>query len=234
MTPGDLKYLELIIGKQLLINPVLEIGSREVLDQGGNCRATVTAAGFAWEGADIQEGPGVDWIIDLLDDDAIRLIVKRWGTILLFNVLEHVYDPAAALRNACSLLDDGGRVVVITPTVWQLHDFPADYWRPLPDFYFEFAERHHMRVLAGSSYWILDGTQIPLTELGTESQKLLPARFPLGERVFGRKRLQYSRLVHRVFSTIGRKVVFPYSALGLVLEDPNSPRDTTWASVPSR
>lgn len=39
------------------------------------------------------------------------------------------------------LVKPGGLCVVVGPTVWQLHDYPADYWRPLPDFFIEFGRR---------------------------------------------------------------------------------------------
>jgi SAM-dependent methyltransferase len=218
VTGADRRFLEYLLARRLLLSPVLELGSREIADQGGNTREAVMAAGLEWEGADIEDGPGVDWKIDLLDDHSVDAVDRRWGTVVLFNILEHLYDPAAALRNAVKLLAPAGRTAIITPTVWQLHDFPADYWRPLPDFYIEFARRNGLAIVEEGFHWILADKDLSVGELVVGSQKLLPARFPLGDRVFSRREVQISRVVNRAFSSLGRKVVFPYSALGVLLE----------------
>lgn len=49
----------------------------------------------------------------------------RFGLILALDVLEHLDDPAAALRHARSLLRDGGTLVVTVPAfcgLWTRHD----------------------------------------------------------------------------------------------------------------
>jgi len=50
---------------------------------------------------------------------------KRYGLILLLDVLEHLPDPAAALRHALQLLAPGGRILATVPAfqlLWTRHD----------------------------------------------------------------------------------------------------------------
>ena len=50
---------------------------------------------------------------------------QRYGLILMLDVLEHLRDPAGALRHALSLLSPGGRVVATVPAfmaLWTRHD----------------------------------------------------------------------------------------------------------------
>lgn len=217
MTPSDREYLRLLLASGLLHGPALEVGSQAIDGQGGNTEADCKTAGLEWTGVDLEPGPGVTQTLDILDDTAVAAVGRQWKTLILFNILEHVYDPAKALRNALSLTAAGGHIAVVTPTVWWVHDFPRDYWRPLPDFYLEFAERHNATVVDEGFQWILDGQLIPVSELSVGKQKALPGRWPLGEKVFGDRRLRYSRLVNGVTRTMARRLVFPPSALGVVI-----------------
>lgn len=50
---------------------------------------------------------------------------RRFGLVLMLDVLEHLPDPVAALRKAGALLQPGGRVLVTVPAfqlLWTSHD----------------------------------------------------------------------------------------------------------------
>ena len=50
---------------------------------------------------------------------------KRYGLILMLDVLEHMRDPQAALSHAASLLEDDGNLILTVPAyrlVWTNHD----------------------------------------------------------------------------------------------------------------
>lgn len=52
---------------------------------------------------------------------------KKYDTILLTQVLEHVKNPDIAIKRCHELLKDGGRLIVSTPFIFQEHGM--DYWR---------------------------------------------------------------------------------------------------------
>jgi SAM-dependent methyltransferase len=50
---------------------------------------------------------------------------RRFGLVLMLDVLEHLPDPVAALRKAANLLEPGGRVLLTVPAfqmLWTSHD----------------------------------------------------------------------------------------------------------------
>lgn len=212
MTPADLAYFRYALDHRAIRGEVLEIGGRSWQND-GNLSRVAQDAGLHWQAADIEPGEGIDLCFDILDDRTVRSIGKRWDTVLLFNLLEHVYDPVAALQNSLSLLKRGGHCVIVTPTVWQLHDFPADYWRPMPDFYIRFAIENQLTLRLDLFVWIVASKLIPVESLNEGSQKQMPSKV-----VLRGARQRYSDLVHRLFNTSGRETFFPYSALGVAFQ----------------
>lgn len=214
---ADVAYLEELVAAGTVEGPVLEVGSRAWQGIEGNFRATSERLGVGWEGCDLEAGDGVDFVLDVLDRAAVRRVGRRWRSVLLFNLLEHVYDPAAALANALVLTEPGGACAIAGPTVWQLHDYPADYWRPMPAFFEEFARRHGCRV--EMRRWLLDGRTMPGDALRDGDQLLLPS-WMSAPQLWGSSRWTRSRVVHRLFDTVGRRTPFPLSGYGVVLRPP--------------
>jgi SAM-dependent methyltransferase len=224
---ADFQFLSEVIQAGLVRGPVLEIGGRSWQGSAGNAKATCTDHGLQWEAADIESGPDVSIVVDILDPDAVARIERRWPTILVFNLLEHVYDPIAALRNSVHLLEPGGSCVIAGPALWQLHDFPADYWRPLPDFFSEFARRESLTLVVTQMKWLVFGKTIPVSEMtSSEGQKLLPSTSePQASRLWGYRKATLSRAVHKLFRTYGRETSFPFVGLGVVLQKPHRRTD---------
>ncbi|MCS7145698.1 MAG: methyltransferase domain-containing protein [Nitrososphaerota archaeon] len=50
-----------------------------------------------------------------IDGDLSEILDSKYGTVLLFESLEHVRDPERVLQNAAKLLEDRGLLVVIVP-----------------------------------------------------------------------------------------------------------------------
>ena len=215
---GDFAFLRDLIGRGLVAGPVLEVGSRAWQGEAGNARRECESAGIAWEGTDIADGPGVDFVLDILDSSAVTAVGRRWPSVLLFNLLEHVYDPIRALENAMSLVAPGGVAVVVGPAVWQLHDYPRDYWRPMPDFYTEFAERNGHEVVDEAVVWIVEGRPVPVGRFTRDGQKKLPSISRPGVfEVWGRPSAYWSRAVHAALRTVGRRTPYPDTGLGVVI-----------------
>jgi SAM-dependent methyltransferase len=214
---SDFHYLDALIAKGLVEHSVLEVGSR---DWNGNTAETVRKAGLSWQGCDLESGPGVDFTLDILDDRALMSIHARWPAVLCFNLLEHVYDPASALRNVLTLVEPGGVVVVCGPAIWELHQYPKDYWRPMPDFFFEFAGRHNSEVV--DMTWLI--TEVPYFKRRQSTIRSIPfedlPQVPnrrVATEVWSPLRANASIAIQRCLNLTGRVTRFPNVSLGVVL-----------------
>src|SRR6266849_1567747 len=61
--------------------------------------------------------------------DAIPVADAAFDVVLCLQVLEHVPDPAAAVRELRRVVKPGGRVLLSTHGVYPFHPNPNDYWR---------------------------------------------------------------------------------------------------------
>jgi SAM-dependent methyltransferase len=61
--------------------------------------------------------------------DAIPVEEGGFDVVLCLQVLEHVPDPAAAVRELRRTVKDGGRVLLSTHGVYPFHPNPDDLWR---------------------------------------------------------------------------------------------------------
>ena len=218
---GDFVFLRELIAAGAVTGPVLELGSRAWQGEVGNARAECVRAGLAWEGADIVAGEGVDFVLDILDTASVAAVGRQWPAVLIFNLLEHVYDPISALKNAMTLVAPGGSAVVIGPAIWQLHDYPKDFWRPMPDFFIEFATRNGLEVDRQHLCWIVEGRVLPIERFSRGEQKKLPSISKPGVvEVWGRPRAYWSRAIHAAARTFGRSTQYPDTGLGVVLRRP--------------
>jgi SAM-dependent methyltransferase len=106
--------------------PVLELGSYQHLGLGAYTDVRPFFPGKEYVGTDIRSGPGVDRLEDaerLSFDDA------SFGTVLAFDILEHLRHPREAVAEAHRVLRDDGLFAVAVPCSYRIHGFPADYWR---------------------------------------------------------------------------------------------------------
>jgi SAM-dependent methyltransferase len=61
--------------------------------------------------------------------DAIPVEAASFDVVLCLQVLEHVPDPAAAVRELRRVVKPGGRVLLSTHGVYPFHPNPHDFWR---------------------------------------------------------------------------------------------------------
>lgn len=113
---------------------------------------------------------GVDWPatlhakseIDVYADISKDLPIKNesFDTVVSFQVMEHLPEPAIFLREACRVLRPGGKIILTTPFMWGVHEAPHDYYRYTP-----FGLKHlltragfmKINVTPNTGFWIMAG-----------------------------------------------------------------------------
>lgn len=86
----------------------LDIGG---VDVNGSARGLLKAVQH-WHGLDVEAGPGVDLVVDATDSHAMRPFHGRYDVVLCTEVLEHVENWAALVKNAARCLVPGGYLVL--------------------------------------------------------------------------------------------------------------------------
>jgi SAM-dependent methyltransferase len=106
--------------------PVVEIGSFYMPGYEKLCNLRPDFKRLDYIGCDIREGLGVDQI-----EDAQQLSFpdSSVGTVLLFEILEHLPYPERAIAEARRVLSADGLLALSVPFTYRLHGFPTDYWR---------------------------------------------------------------------------------------------------------
>ena len=130
---GDLNQVEYLKSNAHLVRgPILEIGSK---DYGNTPDYRSIFLGEKYVGVDLEEGKGVDVVIDVSSDYEkviSKLNVNKFNTIICFSVLEHCKDLQKICQNIQELLSDDGQLFVSIPFCWEYQKFPEDYWRFTP------------------------------------------------------------------------------------------------------
>lgn len=121
-----------------IINPALEsclrqYASGSLLDIGCGTKPYADMAAPHVErhvGVDHSESPHDATRVDLVGT-AYQVPVedRTFDTVLCTDVLEHLEDPQAAVREAFRVLKPGGHAIYTTPLFWHLHEEPRDFYR---------------------------------------------------------------------------------------------------------
>lgn len=209
MTGPDLQFVAELLGRGLVLDPVLELGAGY---GGPTCRMLVEGSGRRYVATDVAPGPGVDVVADFEGGGGCVAAssLGPFGTVLVLNVLEHVFDPAAVLDNARALLGPGGSVVTVTPCAWPIHRYPLDCARLLPDWYRRYAATRGV-ALDGETFRYVGFGPVGAFRSSSGEERLPPAGS--GRSLYR----AWSRLVHGLLFTFGRETQHePRVAIGAV------------------
>lgn len=126
----NIKDFVQIVSNILPINePIYEFGALQVPGQEGFANLRVLFNKKAYVGCDMQEGPGVDKVLNLHKIDIKQNSV---GTILCLDTLEHVEFPHQALKELHRILKTGSICIISSVMAFPIHEYPQDYWRFTP------------------------------------------------------------------------------------------------------
>ncbi len=84
-------------------------------------------AGRDFIALDVYPYPEVDIVCDLTTDNPFR--PASFDAIILFNVMEHVYDTHALLQSLAAMLKPNGVLLVTIPFMDKMHQVPVDFVR---------------------------------------------------------------------------------------------------------
>lgn len=71
---------------------------------------------------------------------AIPVDDREFDTVLCTAVVEHLEDPAKAVREMQRVLSHGGHMIMTVPLFWHIHEEPRDFYR-----YTEYGIKHLMK-----------------------------------------------------------------------------------------
>lgn len=105
---------------------ILEVGS---FDVNGSLKSSILLLGPSrYIGVDIVEGPGVD-IICRCEDLVEKFGLNSFDFVVSTCTLEHIEDWRSSISNIKRVCKPEGKILIIVPSVWPIHDYPSDYWR---------------------------------------------------------------------------------------------------------
>jgi SAM-dependent methyltransferase len=108
---------------------ILDVGSYDV---GGTYKNIFNKEKWSYTGADIEEGPNVDTVVDL-GYKWSDIPSNTYDVVISGQCLEHVEAPWLWERAVERVLKPGGWCIVIAPWIHCYHAYPLDCWRIFPD-----------------------------------------------------------------------------------------------------
>ena len=115
--------------RYVTVSPVsiLEIGSYNV----NGTLKDFQPEGAKWVGVDIENGPGVDLVID--DTSALPFEDSSFDYVVASSVFEH--DPTfwSTFSEMVRVLKNGGSIYINSPSNGMIHRYPIDVFRFYPD-----------------------------------------------------------------------------------------------------
>jgi SAM-dependent methyltransferase len=209
MTENDTGYIKTLIKDRVLNGPVLELGAGY---GGATCRELITDARLDYYATDIAASEGVTYVADFSNPENIAEVFgnNQFECVLVLNLLEHTFDPIRILDCALGLVRPGGKLIVIAPAVWTLHNYPIDCYRLLPNWYEQYAATRGCDLLP--QYFEFVGCGRISNFIDQDGNYQLPS--PTTNSKF---RYWWSRIIQKIFNTYGRGMAFPsHVAIGAV------------------
>ncbi len=101
---------------------------------------------FEYIGVDFNENSEADFILDM-NKDKLPFSDSSFDIVILSEVLEHLYNPLNAIKEAVRVLRKTGYIYISTPFVYHYHDIPYDFYRYTEFFYKRVAEDFSLEII---------------------------------------------------------------------------------------
>ncbi len=202
---ADLYYL---VYKPLirdLENSVKKYAGTRVLDLGcGNKPYEAMFSGIAKEyvGCDVVQS-NMNKVDVICEATKIPLPDASFDTVFSTQVIEHVEDHQAMVKEAFRLLKPGGHFIVSGPMYWHLHEEPHDFFRFTKHGFKYLLEKYGftvIEILPNGGKWALMGQVI----LHTVSARLVRIKL-------------YRRFVNTVFSYLDKRFYNDFNTMNYVV-----------------
>jgi len=121
----DLRFLHDDRSREHIVERTRDAG--RILDVGDGMRGHAAALGDRVESLDLNDVDDPEGKLkrpDILGDVCSPFpdwMHGRYDAVIALAILEHVYDPAAAMANLTAALKPGGRVFLYVPWMWRYH-----------------------------------------------------------------------------------------------------------------
>jgi SAM-dependent methyltransferase len=113
-----------------------------------------------WENS-LHLNPFLDKTVDL--NDTLPFDNRRFDTILLTDVLEHIAEPQRLVSEIARLLESNGKLIMGVPFFYWLHEVPHDYYRFTEHALRRFCDVNGLKVLQCEPYGGLPEVFVDLT-----------------------------------------------------------------------
>lgn len=80
-------------------------------------------------------------------------IKKKYNTIILSDVLEHIYETKKLIREIYNILEKDGYLIINTPFFYRLHETPHDYYRYTDFFYQRLCDENNLKIIKKEYIW---------------------------------------------------------------------------------
>ena len=74
-------------------------------------------------------------------------IKKKFDNIIIFNVLEHIYDERFAIKELKKILKKNGKIIISTPFIYRYHQAPEDYKRYTLPYFEKLLKEHNFKII---------------------------------------------------------------------------------------
>jgi SAM-dependent methyltransferase len=117
---------------------ILDVGSKQYQDEastgnaeGNSYRELITSPSWQYVGMDLEYGKNVHIVAE--DPNHWPLPDESFDVVISGQCIEHHDNLHQWFEELGRVLKPGGRTCIIAPWKWEIHNFPHDYWRILPD-----------------------------------------------------------------------------------------------------